>query len=64
MNDRVAEEPDQLIDEVGERWRVDETALLGPDGTSLKRMPGALAYWFGWHSFHPRTELHRPKEQR
>ncbi len=49
--------PDELVDAAGKVWRVTEAALVGPDGTSLPREPGVLAYWFGWTSFHPLTEL-------
>jgi hypothetical protein len=24
----------------------------------LERLPGHMAYWFGWFSFYPRTELY------
>jgi len=48
----------EIADTHGARWRVEEDALVGPDGARLPRLPGVLAYWFGWHSFHPRTELY------
>jgi len=46
-----------LVDARGRRWRVEEEALVGQDGARLARVPGVLAYWFGWSAFHPRTEL-------
>lgn len=49
---------DALSDERGRTWRVTEEALLGPAGERLVRLPGALAYWFGWYSFFPKTELY------
>jgi hypothetical protein len=42
----------------GRSWRATEEALLGPGGERLPRLPGHLAYWFGWFSFYPRTEVY------
>ncbi len=53
-----AAEPQQLTDAAGHTWRVTEDVLLGPDGQSLARLPGHLAYWFGWFSFYPQTLLY------
>lgn len=44
-----------LTDQNGQAWKVGEEALTTPDGKSLPRLPGHLAYWFGWFSFYPRT---------
>jgi hypothetical protein len=44
-----------LNEQDGKPWRVTEEALTTPDGKSLPRLPGHLAYWFGWFSFYPRT---------
>ena len=49
--------PGSLVDESGATWRVTEGALAGPDGGELARIPGHLAYWFGWFSFYPQTLL-------
>ncbi len=38
-------------------WRITESALIGPDGQKLNRLPGHLAYWLGWYSAHPETEV-------
>ena len=46
------------VDQDGRPFRATEAALLGPAGESLARLPGHLAYWFGWFSFYPRTELY------
>ncbi len=54
----AGEAPERLTDEAGARWRVEEEALVGPDTQRLERVPGVLAYWFGWQSYHPRTELY------
>ena len=34
-----------------ETWRIEETALVGPDGQRLERLPGHIAYWFAWQGF-------------
>lgn len=39
------------LDGPGGRWQVGEEFLTGPDGTRLARLPGHIAYWFGWQSF-------------
>ena len=49
--------PDTVLDEVGGVWRVTEEALIGPDGEMAPRLPGHLAYWFGWYAFFPQTEV-------
>jgi hypothetical protein len=48
------------VDQTGRPFRVTEAALLGPAGESLPRLPGHLAYWFGWFSFYPRTAIYAP----
>ncbi len=53
-----ADGADGLIDERGRRWRLDEEALLGPDGERFPRLGGHLAYWFGWFAFFPKTEVY------
>ena len=35
----------------GSTWRLTEPALVGPDGTTLARLPGHLAYWFAWSGY-------------
>ena len=47
-----------ILDESGSSWQVTEKALLGPDGEELPRLPGHMAYWFGWFSFYPHTEIY------
>jgi hypothetical protein len=49
---------DTLLDETGQAWQVTEEALLGPDGESLPRLSGHLAYWFGWFAFFPKTLIY------
>ena len=31
-------------------WKVTEKALVADDGLRLPRVPGHIAYWFGWNS--------------
>jgi hypothetical protein len=44
-----------LVDAHGDSWTVTEEALTGPGGARLDRLPGHLAYWFGWYAFFPHT---------
>jgi len=37
--------------EGGNIWRVTEDALIGPDGRTLGRLPGHIAYWFAWSGY-------------
>ncbi len=48
-----------VIDANGATWRMTEEALLGPAGERLPRLGGHLAYWFGWFSYFPKTEVFR-----
>lgn len=50
--------PNELRDELGSIWRMTEDALLGPRGERLPRLGGHLAYWFGWFSFFPQTQIY------
>ncbi len=47
----------RLVDETGEMWSITEEALvaLDSDGERLERLPGHLAFWFGWYVFFPNT---------
>jgi hypothetical protein len=49
---------DTLFDADGHLWQITEDALLGPDGRTLPRLPGHLAYWFGWYAFFPKTLIY------
>lgn len=48
-----------LVDTDGRHWKIEEEALIGPNGERRPRAPGVLAYWFGWASYHPKTRLYR-----
>jgi hypothetical protein len=50
----------RLVDESGNVWQVAESQLLpGPGAAAepLPRIPGHVAYWFGWFAFYPNTEV-------
>ncbi len=35
----------------GKIWTLTEEALVADDGSRLPRVPGHIAYWFGWNSY-------------
>ena len=41
------------VSAAGALWRVEEDALVGPDGIRLPRLPGHVAYWFAFQGFCP-----------
>ncbi|MEM9774957.1 MAG: DUF3179 domain-containing protein [Chloroflexota bacterium] len=54
----AGETDDEVTDQDGMIWTVTEDALLAEDGQTLDRLPGHLAYWFGWFAFFPNTEVY------
>jgi hypothetical protein len=47
-----------LVSDDGQEWEIAEDALhKRRTKQRLPRLPGHLAYWFGWASFHPQTLL-------
>lgn len=42
---------DAMTDAGGTVWQVGEEAMVSPTGERLPRLPGHIAYWFGWQSF-------------
>lgn len=48
-----------LIDNAAGSWRLEEDALVHTSDSSirLRRLPSRTAYWFGWYSFYPNTEV-------
>jgi hypothetical protein len=51
-------DPKIIRDNAGGGWQVTESALVNQKtGEQLPRLAGHLAYWFGWHIFHPQTLL-------
>lgn len=66
--------PDELVDGTGVRWTAGEDSLAvsspaapgapggGPEALApLERIPGHQAFWFGWYSFFPESELYRER---
>jgi hypothetical protein len=49
----------QAVDERGTRWGVTEQAMTSSDGSTLRRLPAHRAFWFGWYSAFPQTQLIR-----
>ena len=64
MEEGNAAEAVILTDDEGQLWRVAEDALvkLANPTERLPRIPSHNAYWFGWYSFYPNTELYREGE--
>ena len=48
----VADDPAR-VESDGALWSVTEDALTGPAGETLPRLPGHMAYWFAYQSYHP-----------
>lgn len=48
----------EYVDENGTLWQLTEDALLTEDGRTMERIPGHLAFWFGWYGFYPETDLY------
>ena len=48
----------EILDSAGHKWRVAENALESPNGEKLARLPGHMAFWFGWYSFYPETDVY------
>ncbi len=53
--------PDRLLAD-GVEWIVTEDALTAPDGRSLDRLPGHVAFWFAWAGYLRDAELYDPTE--
>ncbi len=51
--------PGELRDETGRPWKITEESLVpaGEGATALPRLPGVVAFWFGWYGFFPETEV-------
>jgi hypothetical protein len=47
-----------LVDSEGREWNLSEDALKHDD-LALARLPAHRAFWFGWHSAFPDTQLVR-----
>lgn len=55
--------PGELRDDTGHLWKITEEALVpaGEGAAPLPRVPGVVAFWFGWYGFFPQTEVWEPK---
>ena len=49
--------PDSVVSGV-ETWRIEEDALVGPNGERLARLPGHIAFWFAWKQYYPDAPLY------
>lgn len=51
--------PGELRDETGRVWKLTEESLVpgGEGAAPLPRVPGVVAFWFGWYGFFPQTEV-------
>lgn len=49
-----------LADEQARRWRMEEESLVQVEDPSqrLRRLPSGMAYWFGWYTFYPASEVY------
>ena len=55
---RAGANPDQVLDDAGQAWKVTEDALVAANGNErLLRLPSHRAFWFGWYAVHPQTRL-------
>jgi hypothetical protein len=51
-----------LVDEAEDEWLIEEEKLTRlADNEELERLPGHLAYWFGWYAFFPKTAVYEGK---
>jgi hypothetical protein len=49
---------ERLTDQAGTVWTVGEEALTAEGEEALDRLPGHVAFWFGWYGFYPQTEIY------
>jgi hypothetical protein len=57
----AGETPGEVVDAEGRAWTVGEDALTLATDTEtrrLDRLPGHVAFWFGWFGFYPETEVY------
>jgi hypothetical protein len=52
-----------ILDEAGVSWQVTEAALISENREELSRLPGHMAYWFGWYQFFPQTLIYGEPKQ-
>ncbi|WP_343561417.1 DUF3179 domain-containing protein [Kiloniella sp. b19] len=44
-------EKDNSLQSPGGLWQITEDNLIGPNGETLPRVPGHIAYWFAWDGY-------------
>jgi hypothetical protein len=49
---------DTLTDADGATWTFSEAHLAAADGRRMERLPGHLAFWFGWFAYFPETAIY------
>ena len=42
---------ERLTDAQGTQWKITEDGLIGPQGITLPRVAGHIAYWFAWNGY-------------
>ena len=42
-------------------WNITEAELIGPQGETLGRLPGHIAYWFAWSGYYPQSLAAEPE---
>ncbi len=53
----------RLVDGEHDEWILNEEKLLRvKDRQELFRLPGHLAYWFGWYAFFPNSEVYEARQ--
>ncbi len=52
------DDPDVVVDGDDNEWQITEEGLINADGEMAERLPGHLAYWFGWFAFFPNTAVY------
>jgi len=50
-NEVEATKVPSLVKSGGDHWKVQEIGLIAPDGRTMERLPGHIAYWFAWQGF-------------
>ncbi len=53
------DQKETVTDSTGARWKLTESALEGPEGQTLTRLPSQRVFWFGWLGSYPQTRLVR-----
>ena len=46
-----------VVDADGNNWKLEEFALVGPNGKNLPRLAAHRAFWFGWYAANNDTRL-------